>query len=177
MLKAVTEIAAAEEEACSGSDIYSLSVSDIPGIVAEFNTAFSVGRDGDITTIRALYGQMLCIKQQEESLSKRRKRQSDYCDSLIDCECPEGGLNGTGIICSCHFFRCLDPDHHLKLILGFSELDLQCLAFVIDTTGSMREEISGARNIIKEFVCAEEYVGFAGCYLLVPFNDVGPDAE
>ena len=173
-VEAITEIAAAEEEACSGSDIYSLSVSDIPGIVAEFNTAFSAGRDSDITTIRALYGQMLCIKHQE-SLSKRRKRWSDYCDTMTDCKCPEGGLHGTKILCPCHFFRCLDPDNHLKPIFGFSEngSSFQCLAFVIDTTGSMREEISGAQNIIKEFIRAEEYVGFAGCYLLVPFNDVG----
>ena len=76
-VEAVTEIAAAEEEACSGSD--GLSTSDIPRIVADFNAAFSSGRNGDITTIRALYGQMLCIKRREEEPStKRRKRQSSF---------------------------------------------------------------------------------------------------
>ena len=176
-VEAVTEIAAAEEEACSGSD--GLSIIDIPRIVADFNTAFSSGRNGDITTIRALYGQMLCIKRQEEEPStKRRKRQSSFCDTLPDedCGCPAGGLTGGGIICPCHFFRCIDPDRHLKPILGFVEWDIQCLAFVIDTTGSMSEEIRGAQNIIREFVRAEEDLGVAGCYLLVPFNDIGaPD--
>ena len=173
----MTEIAAAEEEACSGSD--SFSVSDVPRIVGEFNTAFSAGRNGDITTIRALYGQMLCIKRQEESLStKRRKRQSPHCDALgDDCGCPDGGLEGSGIVCVCHFFRCLDPHRHLEPILGFIEWNIQCLAFVIDTTGSMANEINSARNIIKQFVHAEEDVGVVGCYLLVPFNDVGPDSR
>ena len=40
----------------------------------------------------------------------------------------------------------------------------------------MSEEIRGAQNIIREFVRAEEDLGVAGCYLLVPFNDIGaPD--
>ena len=75
-VEAVTEIAAAEEEACSGSD--GLSIIDIPRIVADFHTAFSSGRNGDITTIRALYGQMLCIKRQEEGAIDKEKKETVF---------------------------------------------------------------------------------------------------
>ena len=182
-VEAVTEIAAAEEEVCGGSD--ALSTSDIPRIVADFNAAFSFGRNGDITTVRALYGQMLCIRRREEEPpTKRRKRQTlDFldCKNLTVsgvCKCPAGSLEEVKedeITCPCHFFRCIDPYHHLKPILGFVKWVIQCLAFVIDTTGSMSEEIYSAQHIIKEFVRAEEDLGEPGCYLLVPFNDVGPD--
>ncbi len=175
-VEAVTEISTAEEEACSGS--VSLSTADIPEIVAKFNQAFSAGRNSDITEIRAIYGQMLCVKREEQAPDTKRRKRSfhhGHCPVESNCGCPEGGLTGGEITCTCHFFGCLDPDKHLEPIFGFIEFDLPCLAFVIDTTGSMATTIAGAIATIKEFVGAEEDLGFAGCYLLVPFNDVGPD--
>ncbi len=35
---------------------------------------------------------------------------------------------------------------------------LVCIAFVIDTTGSMSHEITVAKNIVNDFVRAEEYL-------------------
>ncbi len=172
-VEAVTEITAAEEEACSKS--VPLSARDIPEIVEQFNEAFSRGRNGDITEVRDLYGQMLCIKRQEQVL-KRRKRSYGCPDpSISNCGCPDGGLKGGEITCVCHFFGCLDPDQYLKPILGFVDWKIQCLAFVVDTTGSMRDVIKGTKEIILDFIRAEDDLNIAGCYLLVPFNDVGPD--
>ncbi len=170
-VEAVTEITAAEEEACSKS--VPLSAHDIPEIVEKFIEAFSRGRNGDITEVRDLYGQMLCIKRQEQALTRRKR--SDHCPFESNCGCPAGGLEGGEITCVCHFFGCLDPDQHIEPILGFVDWEVQCLAFVVDTTGSMGGTISGAKEIILEFVRAEEDLNFAGCYLLVPFNDFGPD--
>ena len=166
-VEAITEITIAEDEACSG--LYDLSTADIPGIVMKFNHAFSASRSGDVTEVRALYGQMLCIKRQEENSpgpDNKRRRSSD-------CDCPSGGLEDS--MCTCQFFDCLDPNQHLKPILGFVDWDIQCLAFVIDTTGSMGQRIAGAKKILKDFIKAEEDLNFTGCYLLVPYNDVGPD--
>ncbi len=172
-VEAITEINIAEDEACSGS--YSLSTDDIPEIIMKFNRAFSAGRSGDVTEVRALYGQMLCVKRQEHAPgTKRTKRSFHDCPEDSDCTCPEGGLERGEITCACHFFRCLDPRQHLQPILGFTALKLQCLAFVIDTTGSMAHEITVAKKIVNDFVRAEENL-LDGCYLLVPFNDVGPN--
>ena len=62
----------------------------------------------------------------------------------------------------------------MKPILGFDN-QIQCLAFVIDTTGSMSSEIADAQKILTDFIQAEENLNDVGCYLLMPFNDVGPD--
>ena len=141
-VEAITEINIAEDEACSGS--YSLSTDDIPEIIMKFNRAFSAGRSGDVTEVRALYGQMLCVKRQEHAPGTKRTKRSSHCPEDSDCTCPEGGLESDNIICACHFFRCLDPKQHLQPILGFVASKLQCLAFVIDTTGSMAHEITVA---------------------------------
>ena len=49
----------------------------------------------------------------------------------------------------------------------------KCLIFVMDTTASMANEIYTAKKIILDFVKNEEKIGTAGCYILVPFNDIG----
>lgn len=168
-VEAVTEITIAEDEACSGSD--SLSTTDIPRIVKKFNRAFSAGRSVDVTEVRALYGQMLCIKRQEDAPVPVTKR---WTRSLPDlgCDCPDGRLETGTIKCACQFFDCLDPGVP-ETIFGFIEDKIvKCIAFVIDTTGSMSGEIAGAKTIIKDFVGIEGDL-YGGCYLLVPFNDFG----
>ncbi len=172
-VEAVTEISIAEDEACNGSD--SLSTADIPGIVMKFNQLFSAGKSGDITEIRSLYGQILCIKRHEQAQDTNRSKRSTNCPEESNCDCPEGGLENGKIDCTCHFFGCLDPDQHIKPILGFDDWRIQCLAFVIDTTGSMSKQIAGAKKVLTDFIRAEEDLNDVGCYLLVPFNDVGPD--
>ena len=47
-----------------------------------------------------------------------------------------------------------------------------CLAFVVDTSGSMRNEINGAVRIIKEFVINE--AADPWCYVLLRFHDDDP---
>ena len=171
---AVTEIYTVEEEACSDDGV--VQTDDFPRLMDLFISRPGTGRD--LTALRSVYGKMLCIKRQVESTSRRRKRETPGEPCPLDgavCKCPSGGLDGD-IVCPCQFFRCLDPDH-LKPIFGFVEDDIQCLAFVIDTTGSMESAISDAKKIILDFVRSEEEIGFWGCYMLVPFNDVGPDSE
>ena len=106
------------------------------------------------------------------SVPVRGRRQSG-CPPRDRCTCPPGGIT-SDIFCTCEFFECLDPDDIFVSILGFDS-DEECLAFVIDTTGSMSGEIDAAKEITLNFLRSEEEIGDAGCYVLVPFNDIGPD--
>ena len=122
----------------------------------------------DISNIRELLGKLLCNAEKTRS-----KRQSD---EKKNCECPPlGGIQNISSVCE--FYKCLNS-RNLKSIFGFGLRNIKnpCLAFVVDTTGSMSEEIDAVQTIILEFVHAErEFATSNGCYMLVPFNDVGPD--
>ncbi len=143
---------------------------DIQKIADEIVSAFSVNsKNEDISTIRELLGKLLCNAEKTRS-----KRQSDKVEN---CECPLGGIQN--ISSYCEFYKCLNSNN-LKSIFGFDQgvedIIAPCLAFVVDTTGSMSEEIDAVKRIILEFVHAEkEFATSEGCYMLVPFNDVGPD--
>jgi len=181
-VEAVNEITEAKQEACSGPLDGRPSVADVPRLVQEFRTAISTTQQ-DLSTLRTLYGTMLCIKDQTgRSHSMRRRRRQETispCNISIDCyehrpeecSCPSEGIDGDCIFCPCEFFRCLDPEDVLKPVLGFVEYDRQCLAFVVDTTGSMKEEIAATKAIIQSFIRSEEELNDTGCYILMPFND------
>ena len=176
--------------ACSG-DVRP-GVDDVPRLVQEFRAALNTTKR-DLLKLRTIFGKMLCIKDEIKKLnSKGRKRRqvsipecggfgtgSDPVDCFDrkpeDCTCPPGGIYGTCIVCSCEFFRCLDPEDDLKPILGFVAEEVQCLAFVVDTTASMSEEIAAAQEIIRSFIRSEEELNEVGCYILMPFNDMNDE--
>ena len=163
--EAINEISVAKNEACTGSK--KLNQADAPQLIREFIDAYKMERK-DRHQLRSLYGKLLCVNSTGDIHSRGRR------DSH-DCECPPDGLDGDFKFHKvCEFFACLDPgDVFKKIFLGFDQA--QCLAFVVDTTGSMTDEIGTARNITLNFVRSEEEIGLYGCYILVPFNDVGPD--
>jgi len=181
-VEALNEVTEAKQEACSGALDGRPSVDDVPRLVQEFRTAIGATQR-DLSRLRTIYGTMLCIKDQRgRSHSVRRKRQQatiSPCNISTDCykhrpeecTCPPGGIDGDCIFCPCEFFRCLDPEDDLKPILGFIADDIQCLAFVVDTTGSMREEIAATKAVIQSFIKSEEELNDTGCYILMPFND------
>lgn len=80
-------------------------------------------------------------------------------------------MEGVDLLCPCEFFDCLDARDQLQPV--FLEFPATaCLAFVVDTTGSMKDEIEVTKRVIKDFLGSEESLG---CYMLVPFNDVESD--
>ena len=172
-VEAINEITEAKLEACSG-DVRP-GVDSVPRLVQEFRAALN----RDLLKLRTIFGKMLCIKDEIKKLKSkgRERRQEPECGeprtSCIpeNCTCPPGGLNGSCILCPCEFFSCLDPGDVLKPILGFDE-NRQCLAFVLDTTGSMGDEIDDAEEVIRNFARSEEELNVTGCYILMPFNDV-----
>ena len=180
-VEAVNEITEAKQEACSG-DVRP-GVGSVPKLVQEFRAALNTTQR-DLLRLRTIFGKMLCIKDEIKKLkSKGRERRQESipeCGGFRtpcfertpeECKCPPGGVYGDCILCPCEFFRCLDPGNVLKPILGFVVEKLQCLAFVVDTTGSMDNDIDAAREIILSFIRREE-LNEVACYILMPFNDV-----
>ena len=181
-VEAVNEITEGKQEACSG-DVRP-GVSNVSRLVQEFRAAFNTTKK-DLLKLRIIFGKMLCIKDEIEKLkSKGRERRQEpipECGGFgtpcfertpEECKCPPGGVYGGCIFCPCEFFRCLDPENVLKPILGFVAEEIQCLAFVVDTTGSMDDEIAAAQEIIRSFIRSEEELNEVGCYILMPFNDM-----
>ena len=176
-VEAIGEMTEAKLEACSGDE--RPGVDSVPRLVQEFSAALNATQR-DLLKLRTIFGRMLCIKDQVEMLgsSGRKRRLATVspvpCEDRTpeECTCPPGGVFGDCIFCPCEFFRCLDPENVLKPILGFVAEDIQCLAFVVDTTSSMGDEIAAAQEIIRSFIRSEEELNEVGCYILMPFNDV-----
>lgn len=153
---------------CSdGSSSTPPTIADVPRIAREFAEKFTTtSRNRDVSSIRSLYGTMLCIEK-GLLLTRRRKRQA--------CVCPAGGF--PTCTTPCEFYRCLDPGM-IETVFGFTDATIYpCLTFAIDTTGSMGGEITTARRITLEFIRAEEDFTSGGSYMLVPFNDHGSVAS
>lgn len=142
------------------------SLTEVRSLVQNFESAYGTKNSVELCD---LFGKMLNIKDHSGSDRNRRDTDGDSYDCPEDsCSCPDGGINSTELLCSCQFFACLDEGRNLMPVFeGF--VGLECLAFVLDTTGSMKDEIDTTLQVIKDFIASEEL----GCYLLVPFNDDG----
>lgn len=114
---------------------------------------------------RSIYGKFLCYNERAEppATTRRGKRQTNL---PTRCSCP------AIVTQPCEFFACLNVSV-VKFIAGFGNTfgDLACIGFIVDTTGSMWEEITAARRIILQFMRSQADSTF--CYVLVPFNDHG----
>lgn len=133
-------------------------------LVQNFNAAYGTKNSIELCDF---FGKMLNYK--DHGTQGRQRRDSHLYDCPEEnCECPNGGINSTELLCPCQFFACLDEGRNLMPVFeGFT--GLECLAFVLDTTGSMKDETDATLQVIKDFIASEEL----GCYLLVPFNDDG----
>ena len=181
--EAITQITEAKEAACKGNG--SVSEADIPGLAREYKELRG-DIEGNIDRIREIFGKMLCLS--ERSREDRRKRDShcitengiECCCSEYEgmgrpCCCPEPAVPAgeLELFCVCEFFACLDPEDDLKPILGIADVytddGFACLAFAVDTTGSMSTEIETVKDVIRDFLASEE--DGPQCYVLQPFND------
>jgi len=136
-VEAINEITEAKQEACYGALDGRPSVDDVPRLVQEFRTALRTTQK-DLLKLRTIFGQMLCIKDQtgrSDSMGRKRRQtpvfpvcrvipKPCYERTPEECTCPPGGIDGDCILCSCEFFRCLDPEDVLKPVFGFVEYDI-----------------------------------------------------
>lgn len=165
-MEAISEISSGYTMACSGPLDIRPTLEDIPKLMKEFEIAY---REQNSLEIRYVYGQMLCLNDHLSDLeAQNRQRRHTHCPERQNCSCPAGGIT-EHLSCPCEFFDCLDKGDQLKpLFLNFRFI--HCLAFVIDTTGSMKDEIHLVTQVIKDFIRSEED---NVCYFIVPFNDNG----
>ena len=159
---AMDEIFGTYSEECSGEVTIpgSRALTELAASFNELTRRLGTISSEDLSQARAIYGRFLCYSEREET-SSRKKRQSDE-----DAECES-------ITTSYQFFeKCLTASQ-IKTISGFGndEGDYPCIAFAVDTTGSMGNEIASARRVILEFMKTQ--ANSTLCYMLVPFNDHG----
>ena len=166
--EAISQITEAKEAACEGE--HSVSEADIPYLGKEYR-ALRGDIQGNIDRIRDIFGTMLCLSERSQE-ARRRKREIPLCPKYgYPClPCPPKGP----IFCVCVFFACLDPEDDIKPILGIENVNVAegfpCLAFAVDTTGSMGDEIEAVKEVITNFLRSEEDGPL--CYVLQPFNDL-----
>ena len=164
--EAVSQITEAKVVACeAGANV---SEDDIPRLASKYRALKEDVRK-NIAEMRNIFGKMLCLSERDHE-ERKRKRRDFHCPDRKDCKCPDSGE----LVCVCEFFACLDPDDDIKPIMGLIDVfdehfGFPCLAFAVDTTGSMREEIEAAKGVIRNLLSSEEDGPI--CYVLQPFND------
>ena len=162
--EAITQITEAKKAACEGN----ISDADIPQLGIEYN-ALKYNIEANIKQIRDIFGKMLCFSEKEHD-QKRRRRDFHCPDFGAECSCPSMG----DLICVCEFFACLDPADDITAIFGLIDVNvpegLPCLAFAVDTTASMGDEIEAVKVVVRNVLASEE--DGPRCYVLQPFNDL-----
>ena len=152
--EAISEVIAAKLDACSTTNKSKITTD----YISKLTKRFIVLTDAkNISLARGAYGELLCIQDLLSSSDKdRKKRRSDPSELLEN------------------FFDSLDGER-MATIFGigvFNELELPpTLAFVVDDTGSMGEEIRSVQKLIRSFIKTERSEPLA--YILTTFNDPG----
>ena len=139
---------------------------NIQSLAQQFSLAYG-GRD--FFKLYESFTKILKVKDYnvtDESGRKRRQIKLDCSENTTECGCPEGGIDSHELFCPCQFFNCLDQGRNLTPVFEGME-GFECLAFVLDTTGSMKDEDDATLQVTRDFISSEEL----GCYMLVPFND------
>ena len=147
-------------KACYGPDDEKPTVADAPDLLDTFLEVLE--NRSDPAAIRNLYGRLLCLGNFNNTSASFHKRQA-ACASESDIKA---------------LYNCLDPDSRKCIFHLDSECSsdspneppVDCLGFVVDTTGSMSEEIAEVRNVIARFIQAKENRQTL-CYVLATFND------
>ena len=163
-------------KACYGPEEEKPNQSDAQSILTDFLSLLE--NRSDITRMRQLFGELSCLQNfSNASLSHVSKRSLMVADLSVCAMATSISL----------LYKCLDANNQLDCIFNLNDpsncttTDDQplstkekkhCLAFVVDTTGSMGVEISHVRTVIQHFLQSEEN-NITLCYVLVPFNDYG----
>ena len=174
--KVIDIISDAYFKSCYGPEEEKPTVQDASDLLQTFLTL--LGNRTDFTTIRETYGKLTCLEvfQPDEIIVKPEGEDGEV--DLLECAKAESVKK---------LYECLDPKDlscvfdidieqdcdDLETLEGdVSKYAQNCLAFVVDTTGSMSNEIVATRQVITNFIQSEENT-LTLCYILVPFNDFG----
>ena len=158
--EAVSEIAAATYSACSGPEESRIQSDDIPQLTERF---FNLTNTGNISQAREVYGKLLCLQRLLIEKSHVRKKREDsgfktYIELIND------------------FFDMLEEHPEIvNSLFGLTDNQIfglpPTLAFVLDDTGSMSDEISAVQRLIFSFLSVERTNPIG--YIFTTFNDPG----
>ena len=152
-------------KACFGSEDEKPTKANAPELLSQFLSLLE--NRTSITTVRELYGQLSCLKNFSQSPQSNKSDVScastKTLKALYDC------INQDDLQC---IFNLNDPINCSTAADLSVKEKKHCLGFAVDTTGSMGEEISHAREVVKSFIASDENT-ITLCYVLVPFNDYG----
>ena len=159
-------------KACYGPENERPNASNAQSILTEFLSLLE--NRSDITRMRQMFGELSCLRNFSDASSHVSKR-ALTAGNLVDC----ASAANVKLLYQCLDINNLDCIFNLDDPNNCTTTDSQplkvkkkkhCLAFAVDTTGSMGEEISHARDVIQYFIQSEEN-NVTLCYVLVPFND------
>ena len=144
-VSAMSDVSREHFKACYGPSSERVQATHVPSLIIQFNTLRNTTR---VHELRAVFAKLLCIRDRNSRIGKRST----------------SGLED--------FFRGLSPNDFGD-IFGFTKTNQPVptgsLAFAVDTTGSMGDEIRNVRRIIRSFVRSEKQEPFY--YVLAEFND------
>ena len=144
-VSAMSDVSQEHFKACYGPSSERVQSTNVQSLIQQFNGLRNTTR---VHELRAVFAKLLCIRDQNSRIGKRSTR----------------GLED--------FFRGLSS-RDFGDIFGFTETNqlvpTGSLAFAVDTTGSMWDEIQKVREIIRSFVRSEKQEPFF--YVLAEFND------
>ena len=151
---AINEISEASYEACYGSSSSLVLPEETPVLIEKFKVAANKS-----TEARRIFGRLLCLKQKFQTknitalIVKRQASDNSSYDEIL-----QAWFNSLSI-------------HNVSALLFVGEPVGRTLAFVIDDSGSMNNEIDAVKKLTKAIVKAEKSAPLY--YILVTFNDPG----
>ena len=150
-VSAMSDVSREHFKACYGPSSERVRPTHVQSLIRQFNGLRNTTR---VHELRAVFAKLLCVRDHNSRIGKRSTR------------------------CVEDFFRGLSS-RDFGDIFGFTETNRPVptgsLAFAVDTTGSMGDEIRKVREIIKSFVRSEKQEPFY--YVLAEFNDYGPPSR
>ena len=145
---AINEISQASFEACYGSSSSLVLPEETPTSIEKFKEAAKSHE------ARRIFGRLLCLKQKFQTKTLQQTLDMKILGYEKELQM---------------WFKSLSMGHPLLFDVG--EHIEQTLAFVVDDTGSMSNEIDAAKKLVKAIIKAEKFVPFF--YILGTFNDTG----
>lgn len=156
--EAVNEITSASISECSKPTSERITLLSVPELAMNFSHLLD---EGSLTEAREIYGKLLCLNSTIGQSNARKKRQIDskVLEDFFD------SLDGERLEIIFGFVIFIDEDMFSKTAIR------PTLAFVVDNTGSMMEEIASVRRLVRSFVRTERSIPLF--YIYTTFNDPG----
>ncbi|XP_065882404.1 uncharacterized protein [Dysidea avara] len=160
--EAVNEIAVASLQECSRPESERVSLDNVTDLAMTFHQLLN---NSNITEAREVYGKLVCLLSlsQQPEVGSRKKRQDD--ESKNQKELDDFFDNLEGEILATIF----GLQYTIINLDGMLHITRPTLAFVVDDTGSMGEEIASVQRLIRSFVRTERTNPVS--YILTTFND------